>query len=192
MSWKLADWLSNQQGCWSKVVVILSEQEGSSLSYHRLLLLSFSGRTHTRDAAAQAMSTCKRSGATWWERMGEELLRERGGTGGASPLCKCQTVTPRSLPALAATHQDGLKYLYFPSNHSWTSPNSHLPKGIKISILPVLTSSDKGSLQHHINVRQSLLNSVLEHYPKRTTGRVKGCLKIMSNEAQSNYSVSMF
>lgn len=79
------------------------------------------------DTAAQAMPTCKRSGATWWERMGEELLREHRGTGGASLQCERQTVTPRSLPALAATRWDCLKYLYFPSNHSRTSLNSRPP-----------------------------------------------------------------
>lgn len=51
-------------------------------------------------------------------------------------------------------------------------------------------------LQHLIDARQSLRNSVLEHYPKRTMqgvwGCVKGSLKIMSNKAQSNWSVSMF
>lgn len=85
----------------------------------------------TSHTAAQAMSTCRTSGATWWERMGEELLRERGGTGGASPLSKCQMVTPTSLPALAVAHQDCLKYLYFPSNYSCISLHSHPPLGIK-------------------------------------------------------------
>lgn len=115
--------------------------------------------THQRansHTTAQAVPTCKRSGATWWERMREELLRAHGGLGGASPWCECQMVTPRSLPASAAAHQDRLKYLYFPSSHSRISLNSHPPQGIKIYIPPVLTSSDKGSLQHHIKVRQSL------------------------------------
>lgn len=84
----------------------------------------------TSHAAAQGMSTCRKSGATWWERMGEELLRECEGTGGASPQSKSQTPTP--LPALAVAHQDCLKYLYFPSNYSWISLNSHLPLGIKL------------------------------------------------------------
>lgn len=39
---------------------------------------------------------------------------------------------------------------------------------------------------------ESLLNSVLDHYTKRTIRGVNGCLKIMSNKAQSNCSVSMF
>lgn len=85
----------------------------------------------TSHTAAQGMSTCRKPGATWWERMGEELLRECGGTGGASPQSKCQMGTPTPLPALAVSHQDCLKYLYFPSRCSWISLNSHLPLGIK-------------------------------------------------------------
>ena len=109
-----------------------NEQAGRLFSLVPLPAPAFLLRLDTRwratsAAAAQAMSTCKRSGATWWERMGEELLREHGGTGGAPPQCECQTVTPRSLPALAAAHRDCLKYLYFPSNHSWIPLNSHPP-----------------------------------------------------------------
>lgn len=133
MSGKFADWLSNRQDCWSRWWWYWVS--GKLLCLLCLLLLPFSGRMHTKEpshAAAQGMSTCRKSGATWWERMGEELLRECGGTGGASLQSKCQKVTPTSLPALAVTHQDCLKYLYFPSNYSWISLNSRPPLGIKL------------------------------------------------------------
>lgn len=178
MSGKLADWLSNQRDCWSRVV-ILSEWEGSSLTAlpaPAFLLRQDAHQGATSHTAAQGMATCRKSGATWWERMGEELLRECGGTGGASLQSKCQRVTPTPLPALAITHQACVKYLHFPSNYSWIS--KLLPSfGDKIEILPLPTISNKNSLQWHMKVKQSLLNSALDHCPKRITVGFKGIQK---------------
>lgn len=193
MSGKLADWLSNQRDCWSRVV-ILSEWEGSSLTAlpaPAFLLRQDAHQGATSHTAAQGMATCRKSGATWWERMGEELLRECGGTGGASLQSKCQRVTPTPLPALAITHQACLKYLHFPSNYSWIS--KLLPSfGDKIEILPLPTISNKNSLQWHMEVKQSLSEFSPRPLSQKNHCGVQGCSKRVSNKAWSNCSVSMF
>jgi len=72
VSQKLPDRLSNQQGCWSRAVVTTSKQEGSSLSYHCLLLLSFSGWTHAGEPPAPPqLRQCPRA-------KGQELLDGKG------------------------------------------------------------------------------------------------------------------
>lgn len=129
MSGKLANWLSNQQDCWSRVV-IPSEWEGS-VSQHCLLLLSFSGRMHCKEPPATLqLRECPRAESQelldgkGWERSSWGNVGEQEGLL-LNPSAKWEHPHP-FLP-----WQDCLKYLYFPSRCSWISLNSHLPLGIK-------------------------------------------------------------